>query len=189
MRSADVRRCAKRVAITRAALVLAFAILSLRAVHLSVFDHRGATLGDAQSLRTLTLAPERGHIVDRNGAALALSVDAPSVYAVPAELEDIAATSRRLAGALALDARALRARLQRGRGFQFVARWVTPEQAQRVQALELSGVGVVREPRRAYPHRGRTSTGAACAASSSRRTTGCAARRGGCPWSATAAAG
>jgi cell division protein FtsI (penicillin-binding protein 3) len=154
MRSADVRRSAKRVAIARAALVLAFAALSLRAVHLSIFDGRGAVLGDAQSLRTLTLAPERGHIVDRNGAELALSVDAPSVYAVPAQLEETAVASRRLAGALDLDARALRARLQRGRGFQFVARWVTPEQEQRVQALGLSGVGVIREPRRTYPHRG-----------------------------------
>ena len=104
MRSADVRRSAKRVAIARAALVLAFAALSLRAVHLSVFDGRGAMLGDVQSLRTLTLAPERGHIVDRNGAELALSVDAPSVYAVPAQLEDAAVASRRLAGALDLDA-------------------------------------------------------------------------------------
>jgi cell division protein FtsI (penicillin-binding protein 3) len=154
MRSADVRRSAKRVAIARAALVLAFAALSLRAAHLSVFDHRGATLGDAQSLRTLTLAPERGHVVDRNGAALALSVDAPSVYAVPAQLENRAVAARRLAAALGLDARALRARLQRGEGFQFVARWITPEQERRVQALELQGVGVIREPRRAYPHRG-----------------------------------
>jgi cell division protein FtsI (penicillin-binding protein 3) len=154
MRSADVRRSAKRVAIARAALVLAFAALSLRAAHLSVFDHRGATLGDTQSLRTLTLAPERGHVVDRNGAELALSVDAPSVYAVPAELEDRAVAARRLAAALGLDPRALRTRLQRGEGFQFVARWVTPEQQRRVQALGLQGVGVIREPRRAYPHRG-----------------------------------
>jgi cell division protein FtsI (penicillin-binding protein 3) len=154
MRSADVRRSAKRVAIARAALVLAFAALSLRAAHLSVFDHRGATLGNAQSLRTLTLAPERGHVVDRNGAALALSVDAPSLYAVPAQLENRAVAARRLAAALGLDARALRARLQRSEGFQFVARWITPEQERRVQALELQGVGVIREPRRAYPHRG-----------------------------------
>ncbi|HEY5656431.1 MAG TPA: penicillin-binding protein [Myxococcota bacterium] len=152
MRSADVRTSARRVAVVRAALVLAFVGLAARAAHLSVFDQRGAVLGDSQSLRTLTLAPERGHIVDRTGTALALSVDAPSVYAVPSQLEDAAVAARRLAAVLDLDARALRTRLERARGFQFVARWVTPEQERRIEALALPGVGVLREPRRVYPH-------------------------------------
>jgi cell division protein FtsI (penicillin-binding protein 3) len=35
--------------------------------------------------------------------------------------------------------------------FTYIARWVEPEQAERVQALELAGVGIDREPRRSYP--------------------------------------
>ncbi|NIR61757.1 MAG: hypothetical protein GWO02_20855, partial [Gammaproteobacteria bacterium] len=46
--------------IALAALLLAFGGLSLRAAHLAVFDQRGANHGEAQSLRMVTLAPERG---------------------------------------------------------------------------------------------------------------------------------
>ncbi|MFQ5418713.1 MAG: peptidoglycan D,D-transpeptidase FtsI family protein, partial [Myxococcota bacterium] len=39
------------------------------------------------------------------------------------------------------------------RSFAFVARWVGKEQARRVGALSLDGVGVLHEPRRVYPNR------------------------------------
>jgi cell division protein FtsI (penicillin-binding protein 3) len=44
-------------------------------------------------------------------------------------------------------------RLGRSSGFRYVARWVAPERAERVRALELPGVGILDEPRRVYPHR------------------------------------
>jgi cell division protein FtsI (penicillin-binding protein 3) len=37
--------------------------------------------------------------------------------------------------------------------FLFLARWVTPEQARRIEKLKLEGVGVLSEPRRVYPHK------------------------------------
>ena len=152
MKAADVRRSARRVEVALGLLGLAFLLLSLRAVHLSVLDERGAARGEAQSLRTLTLPPSRGEIVDRSGNALALSVDAPSIYASPAQVADPAAAARALSRILELDAAKLAKRLRERRGFQFVARWVTPQQAERVHALGLSGIGIVQEPRRVYPH-------------------------------------
>jgi cell division protein FtsI (penicillin-binding protein 3) len=153
LKSADVRRSAARVRVARAALLLGFAALSLRAAHLAVFDQRGSAQGDAQSLRTVTLAPERGQVVDRSGATLALSVDAPSVYAVPERLRDPADTARQLARILDLDRRRLARRLSEHSAFRFVARWVEPEKADRVAALGIEGVGIVKEPRRVYPHK------------------------------------
>jgi cell division protein FtsI (penicillin-binding protein 3) len=147
-----MRKSAKRVAFARVVFVVAFVGLGARAAHLSVFDQRGAVRGDAQSLRTLTLPPERGHIVDRNGAEFALSVEAPSVYAARAQIADIDATARQLATIFRIDARGLAERLRRSKGFHFVARWVSDKQADRVRALKLAGVGIVHEPRRAYPH-------------------------------------
>ena len=93
MKAADVRRSVRRVQIARVLVVLAFVGLAVRAAHLAVFDLRGAERGEAQSLRTITLAPERGQIVDRSGGALALSIDAPSVYAIPERLADPAAAA------------------------------------------------------------------------------------------------
>lgn len=154
MRAANVRTSARRVAIARAALVLAFAVLAARSVQLSVFDRRGAERGDAQSLRTLTLAPERGRIVDRHGSGLALTIEAPSIYAVGSQVEDPVAVARKLSNVLGLKRADLIRRLRNRKGFQFVARWVQPEQAEKIVAAELAGVGVLREPRRVYPHRG-----------------------------------
>ncbi|MGH0032216.1 MAG: penicillin-binding protein [Myxococcota bacterium] len=153
MKSADVRRSAARVRFAQAVLLLAFAVLAVRAAHLAVFDQRGVAQGDAQSLRTVTLAPERGQVVDRSGAALALSIDAPSIYAVPERVGDPADAARRLARILGVDRHRLERSLRERKAFRFVKRWVEPEQADRVMALELPGVGVVKEPRRVYPHK------------------------------------
>jgi cell division protein FtsI (penicillin-binding protein 3) len=154
MRSTDVRVSTRRVAVVRALLVLVFVALAARATHLSVFDRRAAERGDAQSLRTLTLAPERGHIVDRSGADLALSVDAPSIYVIPEHLADASATARALAPILGLSRAPLEKKLRDRKGFLFLSRWVTDDRAERVRALALEGVGVLEEPRRVYPHRG-----------------------------------
>jgi cell division protein FtsI (penicillin-binding protein 3) len=154
VKSADVRRSTRRVEVARVCLLLAFAGLAARAAHLAMFDQRGVVRGDAQSLRTLTLPPERGQIVDRGGSVLALSIDAPSVYVIPDRIGDPARTAAGLGRALGLDPRRLERKLRERKSFWFVARWVEPERAERLAALDLPGVGVVREPRRVYPHRG-----------------------------------
>jgi cell division protein FtsI (penicillin-binding protein 3) len=152
VKAADVRRSARRVQAALVLCVLGFALLSARAVHLSLFDQRGAARGDAQTFRTLRLPPARGEIVDRSGAAIALSVDAPSVYAEPNRIADPRGTARALGRILGLDAAKLAERLREKKSFQFVARWVEPSQAERVRAARLPGIGVVEEPRRVYPH-------------------------------------
>ncbi len=127
--------------------------LAARAAHLSLWDPRAEARGDAQVLTALALAPERGVVVDREGAELALTLDAPSVYAVPAEVRDAAATARSLAQALAVPAGPLLRRLREPRPFAFVARWVDADRAERVRRLALPGIGVLSEPRRTYPNR------------------------------------
>ena len=134
MRAADVRTSARRVAVARAVLVLLFVGLAARATHLSVFDRRAAARGDAQTLRTLTLAPERGHVVDRSGADLALSVDAPSVYVIPAQLEDAGKAASALAPILGVERRVLAKRLADRKGFLFLARWIDDEREWRSSA-------------------------------------------------------
>ncbi len=153
MRSADVRTSARRVAIARAALLGMFAVLAARAAHLSVFDERGAQRGDDQTERMMTLLPDRGSIVDRNGTSLALTVEAPSVYAVGREVRDPATAARTLGAILGADRRELTNTFRRRKGFSFVRRWITPEQSEKIAAAKLAGVGLVTEPRRIYPYR------------------------------------
>jgi cell division protein FtsI (penicillin-binding protein 3) len=153
VRGRDLRLAARRVAVTRALLLLAFAGLAARAAHLSVVDDRGAERGEAQSHRLLTLPPERGTIVDRAGATLAISVDAPSIYAVSTRIDDVDRTAASLSRVLGMPTPVLADRLRGESSFRFLERWVSAEQARRVEALGLPGVGVLREPRRVYPYK------------------------------------
>ncbi len=140
-----------RLRVASGLLVLAFAGLAARAAHLCLVDTRGASRGRIQSERVLALAPERGAILDRSGAELALSGDAPSVYAIGVAPGDLDSAARRLGQALGRDPAELARRLK-GERFTFLARWVGKREAERVQRLSLPGVGILPEPRRVYPH-------------------------------------
>jgi cell division protein FtsI (penicillin-binding protein 3) len=151
VRAADLRGASLRARICGALLLLAFLALSGRAAHLGVVDRRGAERGDAQTGTVLRLAPARGTILDKSGRELAVTVPAPSVYAVPRELKDPGRTAQALARALGVPVERVRTRLARKAPFVFVERWLSPAQAAAVSKLELAGVGLVPEPRRAYP--------------------------------------
>jgi cell division protein FtsI (penicillin-binding protein 3) len=153
VRSEDLRRQTVRIRVASCLLVLGFAVLAGRATHLGVVDRRGANRGDEQTTSAYRLAAPRGLIVDRAGKELAVSVAVPTVYADPSAVADPAAAARALAPILGREARSLRTRLERGGQFAYLARWVDDDQAQRVEALGLPGIEILREVRRAYPHR------------------------------------
>jgi len=152
MRSARVQISLRRIGIARVLFIASFIILGVRAAHLSV-NERGIARGELQTRRVLALAPGRGAIVDSSGAELALSVESPSIYAIPASIDDIDVAAAKLAPILGWKRTKLVERMRGRKSFFFVARWVTPERAQQVLDLDLAGVGVLDEPRRIYPHR------------------------------------
>jgi cell division protein FtsI (penicillin-binding protein 3) len=130
--------------------------IEARLVYLQVIDHAELVArAERQQHRTLEAPAKRGEIVDRNGRVLAYSVDAESVYGVPAEIENPARTAAKLCAALddcsSKDLRALTDRLGRHRAFAFVKRQVSPDEARRVAALGLDGIGFLKENRRYYP--------------------------------------
>ena len=145
----------------------------------------------------MKLLPDRGSIVDRNGAGLALTVEAPSVYAVGREVRDPAAAARSLAAILGMDRGRARARLPASaRDSRSCAAGSRPSRARRsprrrspasASSTSRAASTPTARSRRAWSA-SPTSTATACAASSSRRTPGCAARRAGCASSATARA-
>lgn len=154
MRGPDLRRPALRLFLLRAVLCAGLLAVAARAAHLALIEPRGAAWGEGQVKTTIPLLPERGEILDRRGQSLAVTVKAPSLFAMPRLLSDPAATTQALAGVLGADPARIGARLATSRSYTFVARWVTTEQAERVRALGLAGVGIVEEPRRVYPYGG-----------------------------------
>src|SRR5262245_17285967 len=132
-------------------------IVLSRLVQLQVFGRESYLRQAArQSERTINLDPRRGPILDRERRALAVSVDADSIYAVPQEVDDPPRTAAALARALGLDAAARRdlvGQLQKSRAFVWVRRKVDPAIAAEVRELQLPGIGFLTENRRYYPKR------------------------------------
>ena len=152
MRTVDLRPLRIRLRIAEALVLGAFLLLTLRAAHLTLLGERGERRGESQLVTALSLPPERGRIVDRQGNELAMTVAVPSIYAVPAEIHDTKATAATLAQHFGVDAKKTRERLEQSRAFVFVKRWVDAESVAKLQARGgLPGIGIVEEPRRAYP--------------------------------------
>ena len=142
---------------TAAALfVLWTAGIQARLVYLQVIEHADMQArADRQHMRTITAPAKRGEIVDRNGHMLAYSVDADSVFADPSEIENPDKVAQLVCGALddcsARERQEMAQDLRRDTQFVYLARKVSPDEAQRVKALELKGVGFIKESRRYYP--------------------------------------
>ena len=131
--------------------------IQARLVYLQVIQQDELqALADRQHNRTLTAPAKRGEIVDRTGRLLAYSVDADTIFADPSEVDDPDTAARLLCGALASCDAALRLELarnlRRDSQFVYIARKVSPEEAERVRALKLKGVAFLKESRRYYPH-------------------------------------
>jgi cell division protein FtsI (penicillin-binding protein 3) len=129
-------------------------------------------VAERQRQRRLHIEPKRGTIFDRNGTALAVSIEVPSVAAdvlemlrgvdTPASQEaTLQDAAVRLAQALGLDASELYAKLMQRHRFLWIKRRVTGEQAALVRDLgdakkqvrPIHGLTVEGEGHRYYPER------------------------------------
>ncbi|MEP7057875.1 MAG: penicillin-binding protein 2, partial [Caldimonas sp.] len=93
----------------------------------------------------------RGRIVDRNGLILASSVPAPSIWAIPKDLEGDKAQRARLAKLLGMTPTELAGRLDDNPNFVWLRRQVDESVAKEVLALGVKGIHQVREYKRKYP--------------------------------------
>ena len=129
--------------------VICFRLVRLQVVKYGEFVQRA----QRQQNRSIPVEPRRGNIYDRNGYALAMSVDVDSVFAVPSEIHDPETTAVLLGRVLGLDPQEIVARLQASRNFVFIKRKIDAETAERVRELNLHGVYFRKEPKRFYPKR------------------------------------
>ncbi|MFP5236323.1 MAG: penicillin-binding protein [Acidobacteriota bacterium] len=108
--------------------------------------------------RTFDVAPRRGVLYDRNMRELAMTVQVPSIYAVPSEIEDKDAAAKTLASIVHTNPEdrqtaeaEIAKRLAAGREFAWVARRVNPDVAAQVKALNMKGIYFQKEFKRFYP--------------------------------------
>jgi cell division protein FtsI (penicillin-binding protein 3) len=107
--------------------------------------------GEIRYGHTIELPASRGRIVDRNGLILAASVPAPSIWAIPRDLEGDAKSRARLAALLGMTSAALEARLADNQNFVWLRRQVDDPLAKAVRDLGIKGIHEVREYKRKYP--------------------------------------
>src|SRR3954468_3580144 len=148
----------KRTAITAVLIGLWMAGIEARLVFLQVVEHHDL-VGRAtrQQMSRSNAAAKRGDILDRRGQVLATSVSADSIYAVPSAIDDPKGVAAALCTAFddctSKERDSLVEKLRKTRAFAYVRRHVSPDEAKRVAALNLEGIGFIKEDRRFYPNK------------------------------------
>lgn len=136
-----------------AAVALAFAGLAGRAAYIQVFGNEFfQRQGEVRFARTLELPANRGRILDRNGLLLASSVPAPSIWAIPEDVDASKAQLAALARLLEMPLVDLNKKLANDdKTFVWVKRQVDDAVAQKIQALGIKGIYQRKEYKRQYP--------------------------------------
>ncbi len=142
----------RRLAAAKVFFLVLFLAVGGRAVYLQVWQgEKLMRLGQRQHLKEWIVLPKRGAVFDRSGEALALSMESQSIYVRPHRVQDPDRFARNLAQILALPVAQVRQKLTSDKPFVWLKRQVSSEEAEKVQALNVDGIGMFYEPNRYYP--------------------------------------
>ena len=136
-----------------AVIALGFLVLVARATYIQVIANDFfQRQGEVRFGRTLTLPANRGRVLDRNGLILASSIPAPSIWAIPEDVERDPARLRQLAKLLGLTPAELNKRLEdEDKTFVWLKRQVDADVGKSIAELNIKGVYQRKEYRRQYP--------------------------------------
>jgi cell division protein FtsI (penicillin-binding protein 3) len=148
----------KRTMITAVLIAVWMGGIEARLVFLQVVEHHELVArATRQQMSRSNAAAKRGDILDRRGQVLATSVSTDSIYAVPSAIDDpkgvAASLCRAFGDCTGRERDSLVEKLGKTRAFAYVRRHVSPDEARRVAALNLDGIGFIKEDRRFYPNK------------------------------------
>ncbi len=153
------KKIKKRTVILAAFSLLWLVVMIFRLVQLQVIEHVRLKKNVIEQNRLInTISPKRGTIYDRQGNILARSIPSVSVYYAPDKDESLGVQLKKIQKLKSIlklssrDQKAIKRRIQNNTSFIWVRRKITPEQAEKVKALQLSGVNFLEENKRFYPH-------------------------------------
>ena len=134
------------------------ALIAGRLIQLQIVQHgEYKKLAQRQQERVILVRAPRGMILDRHGERLAMSLPVESVCVDPLRVPDLGVASGILSQILGLDSAELLARLKSAadnrRGFLWIKRKVTPQEAGRLRDLKLEWIEFRTESQRFYPNR------------------------------------
>ena len=136
-----------------AAIAIGFVALAARAAYIQVVSNDFfQRQGQVRFARTLELPANRGRILDRNGLILASSVLAPSIWAIPEDVDRDKAQLQRLARLLDMPLAELDKKLEdEDKTFVWLKRQVDEPVAKEIAALNIKGIYQRKEYKRQYP--------------------------------------
>lgn len=140
-----------------AAIAVGFTVLAARAAYVQVVGNAFfQRQGEVRFARTLELPASRGRILDRNGLLLASSVIAPSIWAIPEDIErddpDVKAKLKLVAKLLEMPQKDFDKKLEdEDKTFVWIKRQVDAPIAKQIADLNVKGLYQRKEYKRQYP--------------------------------------
>ena len=115
-------------------------------------EHTLGSLGARQHNLMIKVPPKRGNIFDRNLKEFAMNLKVPSIFAIPRLMDEKKDIAKRLAKILGRDRDFILNRIERDKSFIWLKRNVTPQEAENIQKLKDSSLGIIYENKRFYPN-------------------------------------
>ncbi|MCD4838431.1 MULTISPECIES: stage V sporulation protein D [Neobacillus] len=145
----------KRLLIALFVGIAIFLIIDVRLGYVQFYlgDMLTARAKDSWS-RNIPFEPERGEIVDRNGVPLATNISAPTVYVIPRQIKDPAATAEKLASVLNYSKEKAYRDITKKENIVRIkeGRKISHEKAKEIRSLGLDGVYIGEDSKRHYPY-------------------------------------
>ena len=130
-----------------------FVVIAARAFYLQIVKKDDWTRrADRQHQKIVPLTPARGTIYDSTGGTMAVSIEMDSCFAEPDGIESITNAAAGLAPLLNLTREQLEKKLHSNKNFVWIQRHITPDLVKKIKALDMEGIGFVKETRRFYPN-------------------------------------
>ncbi len=151
--SSQFKKTAQSRIVVLAILMFAWcAGILIRLVDLQVLRH-GELLDKAlrQQQHIINIVPRRGVLFDRQRHEMAISVDVDSLCAWGSQIKDPQVVAEAIGPILQMDPRDVEAKLESTRGFVWIKRKLDKPDADRIRAMNISGLEFIKESKRFYP--------------------------------------
>lgn len=145
-----------RIRIVLLVIIFLFLLIIGKVFYIQVIDYdRLNQYASSLWSRNLPIEANRGLIYDRNGVVLADNITTTSLVLIPNQIEDKEETAKRLCSILDVSYEEMYAHVSKRTSIERVhpeGRRLDYEVADRISALKLSGVYLVKESKRYYPY-------------------------------------
>ena len=145
----------RKITATLFVMLILLGVVFFRLAYVQIVkgDYWSTRAADSR-IKEVPVVAQRGIIYDRNMKKLAVSISADSIAASPTAVVKSGQqdkTAATLAEILNMDKNSVLTKITSGRGFEWIKRKATFEQARAVLEADLPGISIVNEPQRFYP--------------------------------------